>query len=249
MNQTLAVAKPIAPARQARDLVAVAVIFALASLAWSFPLVLHLGTGIPGVAGAPGDNVGFVWNVWWFRFALHHGLNPFYTTSIFYPVGTDLTQHTHTALSGIVGATVLASLSPVAAQNVLLLVALFLNGFTAYLLAYRLTGSRYAALCAGISFGGAAPVGVRLYGHFNLVSAWVIPLAALAVLRALDRQTRVACLGAGLAFAAAAYSDYYYTVYATVLVAICVAYRWYDIDLQVSPPRVVGTQPRSSSCR
>ena len=88
-------------------------LFAVLSLAWSFPLVLHLGTHVPG--GGAGDNVSFVWNLWWMRMALHQHLNPFYTTFIFHPVGVDLTQHTHTALSGVIAATLLP-LSAVAAQ-------------------------------------------------------------------------------------------------------------------------------------
>jgi hypothetical protein len=141
-------------------------LFAVLSLAWSFPLVLHLGTHVPG--GGAGDNVSFVWNLWWMRTAVHQHLNPFYTTFIFHPVGVDLTQHTHTALSGVIAATLLP-LSAVAAQNVLLLVSLFLNAFAAYLLAHHVTGNRFAARAAGIAFGEAAPILVRLGGHFERI--------------------------------------------------------------------------------
>jgi hypothetical protein len=208
-------------------------LFAALSLAWSFPLILHLGTHVPG--GGPGDNLCFVWNLWWMRTALHQHLNPFYTTFIFHPIGVDLTQHTHTALSGVVAATLLAPLSVVAAQNVLLLVSLFLNAMAAYLLAHRVTGNRFAALAAGIAFGGAAPILVRLGGHFNLVAAWTIPLAVLALDRALERRSWSGGVAAGAALAAAAYSDYYYFLYALVLIAIRVADRWFDISIRFLP--------------
>jgi hypothetical protein len=208
-------------------------LFAVLALAWNFPLVLHLGTHVPG--GRPGDNLCFVWNLWWMRTALHQHLNPFYTTFIFHPVGVDLTQHTHTVLNGLVAATLLAPLSVVAAQNVLLLVSLFLNALAAYLLAHRVTGNRFAALAAGIAFGGAAPILVRLGGHFNLVAAWTIPLAVLAVDRALERRSWPSGVAAGAALAAAAYSDYYYFLYALVLIAIRVAERWFDIRIRFVP--------------
>jgi len=95
-------------------------------------------------------------------------------------------QHTHTAFSGALAATVLAPLSPVAAQNVILLVWVFLNGFIAYLLAYRVSHNRIAALSAGVVFAGCPAVLVRLAGHFNLDGAWVLPLCLLLTLRALD---------------------------------------------------------------
>ena len=220
--------------RARRHLPAVA-LFALLSVSLSFPLVLHLGTHVPGIRGGVGDNLSFVWNLWWMRTALHAHLNPFHTSYLFHPVGVDLTQHTHTALNAAIGATLLAPLSPVAAQNVLLVASLFLNGLTAYLLAYRLTRNRFAALAGGIAYAGAAPVLVRLLGHFNLVAAWVIPLAVLAWLRAFDRRSVGAGLAAGAALAAAAYSDYYYLVYTVVLLAACVGDRW--LDVQVRFPR------------
>jgi hypothetical protein len=201
-------------------------LFAVLTLAWSFPLVLHLGTHVPG--GGAGDNVSFVWNLWWMRTAWQHHLNPFYTTYLFAPVGVDLTQHTHTALNGAIATTLLAGLSPVAAQNVLLLLSLFANGLVAYLLAHQISGSRYAAIVAGIAFGGAAPVLVRLQGHFNLVGAWVIALCALMFVRAARRQSTRAYLAVGCALAVTAYCDYYYLIYSLVFVAISLVQRWWD---------------------
>jgi hypothetical protein len=222
------------PKRIPRHLPAVG-LFALLSLAWSFPLVLHLGTHVPGVG--PGDNLSCVWNLWWMRTALHHHLNPFYTTYLFYPVGADLTQHTLTPLNGAIAATVLGGLSPAAAQNVLLLVSLFLNGFVAYLLANGVSGSRFAGIAAGVAFGGAAPVLVRLQGHFNLVSAWAIPLSALLFLHAVRRKSNCACLAAGCGLAVAAYCDYYYFLYSAAFIVICLAERWFHVDVHADRRR------------
>ena len=54
----------------------------------------------------------------------HPDLSFFQTDRLFAPYGLDLTLYTHTALPAFIGATVFGRLSPVAAQNVLILVCL-----------------------------------------------------------------------------------------------------------------------------
>src|SRR6266446_2031616 len=124
--------------------IAAAGAFALMAVVWSFPLVRHLPTYLPGPG--PGDNIDFLWNFWWMRTALASGLNFFHTTYLFVPTGADLTLHTHTALPAFVGATVLGGLPVVAALNLAILAALFLNGLCAYLLAWRVTRDHSAAM-------------------------------------------------------------------------------------------------------
>src|SRR5207253_277268 len=100
----------------------------------------------------------------------------FHTDLIFAPFGADLTLHTHTALPALLGATILRPLSPVAAQNVVILAALWLNGFAAYLLAFDRTRDFLAAILAGLVFAGSPYLSLHLLGHFNLIHAWGLPL-------------------------------------------------------------------------
>lgn len=209
-----------------------AMLFAALSIAWSFPLVLNVATHVPG--NGPGDNLSFVWNLWWARTAWHDRLDFFSTPYLFHPLGADLSQHTHTALNGALAATILAGVSPVAAQNVLLLASLFLNGFITYLLAYRIASSRFAAIAASIAFAGAPVVLIRLSGHFNLVSAWPIPLSILLFFRALERRSTGASLAAGGSLALIAYCDYYYLVYSTVFIGLCFGARWLTVGVRSS---------------
>ncbi len=180
------------------------VLFAGLALVWTFPLVLHLSTTLPG-AGA-GDNETFLWNFWWMRHALASGSDVFRTSFLFAPVGVDLTLHTHTALSAFVGATVLGRLSTPAAQNLVILATLWLNGVCAWLLARRVVGDGAPALVAGAIFAGAPYLAAHLNGHFNLISAWSIPLFALAVLNALDRGWKWG-VAAGLILGLTAYDS------------------------------------------
>ena len=77
------------------DLTAAAV-FAGLALVWTFPLVRHLTTQIPGTGA--GDNVTALWMFWWMRFAVLHQLDPLATGHMFVPVGTSLALHTNIAL-------------------------------------------------------------------------------------------------------------------------------------------------------
>jgi hypothetical protein len=201
------------------------------SLAWSFPLILNLGSRVPG-QGA-GDNLTFVWDVWWMRQALHSpDLSFFRCPLLFVPFGFDLTLHTHTALPALLGATVLGSVSVLAAQNLLLIGSLFLNGLAAYLLAFEVTGDRHGSLVAGLVFGGSPYVMAHLHGHFNLVAAWGLPLFALLLVRALARRSMLASAGAGLALVAVTYTDYYYVVYALLFGLVYVALDWFTLSVQ-----------------
>ncbi len=71
--------------------------------------VTHLGTGLVG-----GNSNGYenVWNDWWFREALAHLKNPFYTTRIFYPNGVSLRYHTLNPLGGLLALPLGGALRP-----------------------------------------------------------------------------------------------------------------------------------------
>jgi hypothetical protein len=184
---------------------------------WVLPLIGSFGTAIPG-SGA-GDNLTFVWNVWWTRYALGHGHPLLWSPFLLYPFGADLTLHTHTLLPALAVSFVA---NPLVAQNLLICSHLFLNFACMYALAYRETRHVGAALVAALIFGWSPYVSARLTGHFNFVAAWVIPLAALLTIRALDRRTLSSGALLGIVLGAIAYVDYYYFVYAGLLTLVLV---------------------------
>lgn len=203
----------------------------------SYPLIAHVGTQIPG-AGA-GDNVSFVWNVWWFR-GPASALRPFDCPLLCAPFGVSLVLATHTALPALVGATLFAGLEVVAATNVLVLAGLTLNGVMAYALAFRQVGARLPAVLAGVVFGGSAYVFIHLLGHYNLVQAWTLPLFALAWLELVERPRPRAALLAGLALAVTMYVDYYYVVFAVAFAAVWWIAKRYQVTWKVARRKSPG---------
>jgi len=194
-------------------------LFGVMAIVWSFPLVLHTGSVVPG-AGI-GDNASFLWNVWWMREAPTIGGGGFFhTTYLLAPGGIDLTLHTHTAFQAWIGATLLRHLSVIEAQNLVILGSLALNGFCAYLLAFDRLRRWWPSVAAGWIFGAAPYLGAHLLGHFNLISAWGLPLFTLLWLRTLESKRLTPAVLSGLTLGVIAYTDYYYFVYACAI-ALC----------------------------
>ena len=189
------------------------------AVAWTLPISAHVSTHLPGEM--VGDNVTFLWNFWWMRKTLAEGISFFHTTYLFAPVGADLTLHTHTALPAFVGATVLRALSNTAALNVTIIGSIALSGIGAYALAWRLVRERTAAVIAGLIFACSPFVAAHLMGHFNLMTAWMVPWFALSSLEAVRRGSVQWAIAAGVLLAGTAYGDYYLLVYEVVF-AVCV---------------------------
>jgi hypothetical protein len=226
--------------RSLRHIPAVA-LFALLACVWSYPLVLQLGTAVPG-AGA-GDNLTSLWNVWWMRRALELPDTPFFFTSyIFAPFGADLTLHTHTALLGWVAGTLLHRVALVPAFNLLILGSLCLNATCTYVLAYQISRHRGASIVAALVFGGSPYVMAHLHGHLNLLAAWGLPLFAACVHRASRSGSQSWYMAAGASLAAVAYTDYYYFVYCLVFALLYVPRSSVAVSLSRHAPRRWSTE-------
>jgi len=210
--------------------------FALA--VWmSYPLIRHLHTHVPG-AGASED-LKFLWNVWWFRTASM--ARPFDCPAAFAPFGISLALDTHVALPAMVGATVLRSLDVVVANNLLILTGLTLNGWLAFVLAYRHINQVLPAILAGLIFGNSAYLAIHLLGHFNLIHAWTVVLVAIVWIECLRRPRWSQAVRLAGALAITTYTDYYYTVYAGVFLAV-----WWVVTAYESDWRI-GRRPRPSA--
>jgi hypothetical protein len=207
-------------------------LLALLSLAWTWPLALHFHDHVPGT---PGDNFSFLWNLWWMRQVLSHpALSFFHSTYLFSPFGVDLINHPHTALQGLLSATALSRLSIIEAENLYIVVSIFLNAAAAYALLYDMTRQPRLALLGGVAFGDSPYIAAHLLGHFDLLTAWVIPLFALFFRRALRDGSWKAAVASGVCVTVAAYSAYYYVVY-LALFALAYTVAWWDfchLDVQ-----------------
>ena len=209
-----------------------AVLYSLLAAIHTYPLLADLHSSLPGLG--LGDNVTFAWNIWWMREALASPeLEFFRSPAVLVPFGASLALHTHTALAAFVGATLLFPLDVISAQNVVLIASLALNGLTTYLLAFEVSGSRRSSVAAGALFVVAPAITTRLMGHFNLVMAWPLVLACVALVRWMRVRTWRAGLLLAVSAALLPYTDYYFTVYFVLFAAASVASDVWTVSLRV----------------
>jgi hypothetical protein len=170
--------------------------FAALSVAISWPLARDFTTALTG-AGL--DALSHLWGVWHTAQALL-GREPLFSTSLlFYPDGISLLLHSAGPLPGLL-ALPFWPLGPVAAYNGGLLVGLTLTGAAMFALARDLGCSRPAALLAGIILITAPAHLVGLRGQLAKVFLGLLPIAFIALRRALaDGRPRRWAAAFGLA--------------------------------------------------
>ncbi|MCW8141780.1 MAG: hypothetical protein KIT58_22975, partial [Planctomycetota bacterium] len=157
-----------------------------------------------------GDALNCVWNFWWLERAARTGESPFRTDVLHHPFGTSLRGQTLGLFNAAVAAPLRPWLSREQAYNVVLVGSFVAAGVTAFLLAFRLTGSWPGALVAGFVFTYSHWHAARGPGHLNLVACQWLPVFALAWLRLLDRPTLAATALAALALLLNALCDLYF---------------------------------------
>ncbi len=166
-----------------------AAVLALASVVMTWPLALHARDTML----TWGDPVFQTWTIGWNWHALTSDPLHIFDTNIMYPWRNTLAYADHlfgqTAL--VVPVMALTS-NAVLADNISVLLAFILTGFAMYLLAYDITGSRLAALVAGLAYA-FAPSRMAHLEHLNVLSAQWPPLALLCLRRiAIPRPGRAA---------------------------------------------------------
>lgn len=167
------------------------------SLLFTWPLVAHLDSRVIGSATWAFDEYTFLWNPWWFRYAiLNLQANPLYSDYIFYPVGISLVLYTFNLLNAALSLPLQFFVGLPLIVNGLNLFSLAVSGYGTYLLALHLLGRREpgvqaAALVSGALYAFSASRIVYLaLGHYNFANSHWIPFFVLCFVRLLERPTK-----------------------------------------------------------
>ena len=62
-------------------------VYSLTSIVYTWPLARYFNTRLLGI---PNDNYALAWVLWWWKYAVFHAHNPFFTRLVFFPRGLDL---------------------------------------------------------------------------------------------------------------------------------------------------------------
>lgn len=198
--------------------------FLLLSVVWTWPLATRLTSRVPH---DPGDPILNTWILWWNAQAV-----PFtaawWNAPLFFPMRDALALSEHLAgLTPLSTPLLLAGLGPLGTYNVVLLLALALSGFFAYLLVLRLTGSRVAAACAGLAYA-FSPYRISQLGHLQVVASQWMPLMLLALHEYVGGGRRPWLAVFAAAWLLQALSNGYYLLFLPVLIGLWLAWfvRW-----------------------
>jgi hypothetical protein len=142
----------------------------------TYPLILHLGTHIPG---DPGDPLLNVWIMAWDFHALTTNPWHLFKANIYYPASNTLALSEHllgvlpifAPVYGLTG-------NPILAYNVVFFLSFIFSGVAMLLLVHYWTQRFWAALVAGFLFA-FVPIRFEQFTHLQLLNLYWAPLAFL----------------------------------------------------------------------
>jgi hypothetical protein len=221
-----------------RDLVVLA-LYTVIALALTYPLVTQFGDHVPGTTTWSMDEYGYVWNNWWFKYAVFDvGTNPFQTDFISYPVGTSLVLYTFTLLQVFLGLPIQFLFGLIPASNAELLFAFVMSGYGAFLLLkyliritnYQLPTTNLAALVGGAVFAFSSSRFVYAsLGHYNVVATEWIPFYILFLIKTVGEKKWSNALFAGLFAAFALYVETTSGVLLVLFTLLYLLFAWHEV--------------------
>jgi hypothetical protein len=225
-----------------RRFLALAVIYILLALLFTYPLLLNFDDHTPS-GSASGDQCQTIWFFWWMQKALFDShTNPYYTNAIYYPYGTYLGVHLcplSNLLAIVVAGLFGVSINSPLVFNALLVLSFVLIGAGSYLLIRRVTGNPAAAFLASL-FVAYSPYRLWHLDHLNLLSFGWAALAVVFAVRFLDKP-RIGSLAAACLFAAAAfYAGLTNAMLAAVFMAVYVLVKLGEIRRHQERARLIA---------
>ncbi len=166
--------------------VGIFLLFSIAAVVQTWPLVLHATDSIIYPGSGIGDTGYYLWNLWWIKHALIElQTNPFHTDLVYFPQGVDLYIGGLSLANGVLSIPLqLATGNLILSANVLHLAMLVFSGLAMYALSYRVNHNHLAALVSGMIFAFAPFTLIRIQGgEWNISATWPIPLFAFFLLR------------------------------------------------------------------
>jgi hypothetical protein len=164
-----------------QGLIAFVIYLVVFILAFGQALFPHLN--VPKVGQVEVDPQFYIWALRWWPYAITHGLNPLYSTQIGAPGGFNLAWATTTPTVALHMWPITATVGPIAAFNLTLLLAPPASAWAAFVLARRLTGQFWPALLAGPVYGFCVyELDHDVSGQLNLTVTLLLPLIAYLAL-------------------------------------------------------------------
>ncbi len=197
-------------------------VHAAAAMVSTWPLVARLGDGLPQgrepVATVPYFNL---WSIDWTARTLPHSFARWWDAPIFAPLTGSYARSELQPATGLAYGVLRWFTSAPAAYGLLVLLALFLNGLLANLLAHRLGAGTVMACVLGV-FAQTVPFLFEQLGVLQLLMLWPVLLTVYLLLEWADRPQVRTALGAGVAMALAYLTCSYHAALFGMAAVVCV---------------------------
>ncbi|MBI3746431.1 MAG: hypothetical protein HY264_07925 [Chloroflexi bacterium] len=133
-----------------------------------------------------------IWFLGWTPYALGHGLDPLFTTTIGAPAGVNLMWNAFVPALGIAGWLPAQLGGPIFAYNTLVVAGNALSGWTAFLALRRYAGRGLGPFVGGAVYAFSPYLASHAELHLNLLHVWVPPLFLLVLDELLVRRRQPA---------------------------------------------------------
>ena len=190
--------------------------FAALTLVSGWPLLTRFSAALPSDLGDPALNT---WILWWNAHAVPM-TDAWWNAPMFAPAPNAFAlSESLLALTPLTTPLIRAGASPVAAYNVVYLLAGPLSALGAYLLAWRLTHRRSAACLAALAFG-FSPYRIAQLPHLQMEWACGLPLALYCLHAFIESSQRRWLVGFGACWLMTGLSNGYFLIFFPVLLAL-----------------------------
>ena len=211
--------------RHFTSVAAFALYLAVTFLLFALPLLAHPGRTYLGSGLDPEI---YVWSFAWWPHAVLHGLNPVVSHAVWAPDGVNLAWTTSVPGLAFPFAPLTLVFGPVVAYNVAAVLMPALDAWTAFLLCRYLTRSWWPSLLGGYVFGFSGYLVAQEETNLHLTAVFLLPVAALLVVRFLDGDLGATAFAVGfgglLAFQCYLSTEILFTLTLALLSTLTIAY-------------------------
>ena len=188
----------------------VLLLYICVTMMMTYPLIINLGSN--WIATHNDDVFVKLWDIHWLS-NLTSDQSLFYTHTIFYPTGLDLSFHsiswTVTGFSALISPWV----NTLTAYNITILWALFSTAYAAYLFIFSLGTSRSAAWFGGLVYSFIPTHVLHSIPHPDLAHLAFVPLTVLLMSRALKENNKWAAVAGALLVGLTALTSLYILIF------------------------------------
>lgn len=194
-----------------KDIALTFIAFTIITVLFTWPLTINLSKA---VYGYPGDNFGYIYTMWWWKYAKTNNLSFNYIPFQEAPVGSPVSNGPGTIAFIWPTYALTWVFDEVTSFNLNLLLTFPLTGLFTYLLVYKITKSRAASFLAGLVFAFSPYHIWKSYNHLDLSMIHWFPLYFWGLLNLLEKKTVKWGLLSGFLYSIIILTNFYYAYFA-----------------------------------